>query len=350
MNVIKIKFADIPNEFSEKDNFIVSLLQQRFKIEFTENPEFLFYSNFGNSFLKYKNCVRIFFSGEPVAANFNDCDYAIDYCRLNFGNRHFRAANFLGNMGQPIDEKIQNRSEVTRALLDRNFCNFVYSNERNGRGARLRKEFCQQLMKYKNIDCPGRVLNNIRYNTIIKERYEQTKTFEYKVMDESWADTKIEFLKKYKFTIAFENTAMNGFATEKIFHPIKALSVPIYWGDPGIIKDFNSRAFINCAEYDNNFEKIIKRIIELDNDEEQYLEMLKQPPINNRDIFNEKERLLEYLTMIINNGNRAFEKNALGFMDISATSFEEQCRLGNIGMRTIMKAGINWLKYKVGTK
>jgi hypothetical protein len=53
-------------------------------------------------------------------------------------------------------------------------------------------------------------------------------------------------------------------------------SIPIYKGGSKINEEFNSKSFVNF--YDFNSEKdMIDYIIELDKDDNKYLEMLKQP-------------------------------------------------------------------------
>lgn len=71
-NVVKIKFVDMPGEFDEQNNFILDILRERYTVEFSDRPDFLFYSVFGIEYLAYRDCVRIFLDGEPVLPNFND--------------------------------------------------------------------------------------------------------------------------------------------------------------------------------------------------------------------------------------------------------------------------------------
>jgi len=91
-----------------------------------------------------------------------------------------------------------------------------------------------------------------------------------------FVDDKIAFLRNYKFTIAFENSSHPGYTTEKILHPFVANSIPIYWGNPLVAKDFNPKSFINCHDY-INFEEVIEKIIEIDTDDDLYQEYLREP-------------------------------------------------------------------------
>ncbi len=152
------------------------------------------------------------------------------------------------------------------------FCNFVYSNyDKNFSGAVKRVEFCKSLMKYKKIDCAGGVMQNtdelkrLDKNTILKKRYSINPP------------TKLTYISKYKFTIAFENQSYPHYVTEKIVHPFLVGSIPIYWGCPKIARMFNPAAFINCHDY-SSLDEVVSRIQEIDNDHELYLKYATAPP------------------------------------------------------------------------
>ncbi|KAA0444633.1 MAG: hypothetical protein FXV80_03845, partial [Candidatus Thioglobus sp.] len=122
---------------------------------------------------------------------------------------------------------------------------------------KTRINFFKQLSAYKPVDSGGKVLNNLGYCV-------------------SKLDKKTDFLSQYKFSIAFENESYPGYTTEKIIFPLLAYSIPIYWGNPLIDKDFNSKAFINCHDYDN-FDEVIEHIKEVDNDDILYKRYLSEP-------------------------------------------------------------------------
>jgi hypothetical protein len=91
---------------------------------------------------------------------------------------------------------------------------------------------------------------------------------------------KLEFIRKFKFTIAFENFSYPGYTTEKLTEPMVMQSLPIYWGNPLVHYDFNPRSFINWHDYGND-EAVIERIIELDRNDDLYLEYLGEPYYHN---------------------------------------------------------------------
>lgn len=287
---IKIDFCDYVSFFNKENNHIYNLLKKYYHIKISDKPDFLFYSCFGPKYLEYKDCVKIFTTEENVIPNFNECDYAYGFDYIDFGDRYFRK-NYM-----VPDKNIQDRSKVTNNMFDRKFCNFIYSNGSSGEGSILRQEFCKKLMEYKHVDCPGKILNNMSTDDLAPR-------------NGNWAESKINFLKKYKFTIAFENSSSNGYTTEKLYQPFLAFSIPIYWGNPLVTKDFNPKAFINCNDYDNDFDAIIERIKEIDNNPDLYLAMLRESPMQKDFDFDQKKKFEQWLINIIEKGNKPFNKD-----------------------------------------
>lgn len=60
---------------------------------------------------------------------------------------------------------------------------------------------------------------------------------------------KHELLSRYKFTIAYENTAYPGYVTEKVIDAIVAGSVPVYLGAPDITEQLPATAFIDARAF-----------------------------------------------------------------------------------------------------
>jgi len=311
--IINIGFCDMPKNFNINDNLFTRIICKYFDgFKITENPDFLIYSVFGANHYKYNNCVKIFFTGEPVIPNFNECDYGIGYDYMSFGERYLRRPvwmmeeRFYNNYLQIDDE----------AALNRKFCNFVYANDSMGEGASLRKQFALKLAEYKPIDCPGKVLNNMKANLVGRD-------------DGDWKKGKIDFIKDYKFTISFENTSVSGYTTEKMLHPIVARTVPIYWGNPDVSLDFNGNAFISCNGYEDDFDKVIEKIIELDNDNQKYLDMLHASPMSDSFNCNEEEDFERRFVDILKKGNVPFNKDSIGFtnrMSINSLSRKEKIK------------------------
>ena len=76
--------------------------------------------------------------------------------------------------------------------------------------------------------------------------------------------------------MAFESTIFPGYVTEKICDVFKSNCIPIYWGHPDVVKDFNPTTFINATDY-SNFDELIEYIIKVDSNEELYKSFFKEP-------------------------------------------------------------------------
>lgn len=350
---VKIKFVDQPLGFSPEDNCYVRALRKRFDVEFSQEPDVVFYGVFGTEFLNYPEAVRVFLATEPVIPNFNDCDYAIGTIPISFAKRYFRQMPMTNYGEDDYYKRLALEPSPPNHAAERSFCNFIYSNATNGNGARLRIEFCKKLQQYAPVDCPGRVLNNMSPD-IIEKRYYGSAMASAKDFNTNWASSKLEFLRQYKFTIAFENVMMDGWTTEKLIHPLLVGSVPIYWGNPSVGEWFNTKAFVFLGDYGYDMDKAIARVKELDQDPQQYMEMLSQPVLTQGFRMHWEEELADFLERIVRQGKAPFEKNPMGYQTMGATDYETLCAEGKIGLRTILKKtgeGLSgWLHYKIQRK
>ena len=233
---IRCHFTDFWKGFNYKDILEVFLSEYELILD-EKNPDYLFYSCFGMNHLKYDNCIKIFLSGENSIPDLNLCDYAVCLSDIQSGDRvsHFNLAYIWRYEPYHPDRD-------TDRLLNRKFCNFVYSN--NWCADPMRERFFNALSKYKRVDAGGAFLNNMGGRV----------------------GDKRSFLKEYKFTIAIENSSLPGYSTEKILDPLLAQSLPIYWGDPNISSDYNPNSFVNLMDY-NSLEEAVEEMDDEDEDE-----------------------------------------------------------------------------------
>lgn len=61
--------------------------------------------------------------------------------------------------------------------------------------------------------------------------------------------SKFEVLQRYAFCLCFENMAMNGYITEKLFDCLYAGTIPLYLGAPDILRYVPQDVFIDCRQY-----------------------------------------------------------------------------------------------------
>jgi hypothetical protein len=273
MKAIRIFFVDFWNDFDYNDNFIVSALKDRYKIVLdSQNPEYLFYSLFGAKHFRYKDAVKIYFTGENDVPDFNLCDYGMGSSWINFGDRYFRLPLYATSKN--YDELFTAVNTEQALYLQRKFCNFVYSNAQISDP--IREKFYYRLSKYKKVDSGGKHLNNTGKPV----------------------SDKIDFIKDYKFTIAFENSSQSGYTTEKLIDPMRVNSLPVYWGNPLVGKDFNTKSFINLMDY-QTMDEAIEEIIYLDNNDSAYLDKLSQPWIEKEKKRDFRSELSGFLSRII---------------------------------------------------
>lgn len=260
MKTIKIWFTDFYDGFKTDDNYFHSILSGLYNIEINKNnPDYLIYSCYGNDFLNY-DCIRIYYTGENLIPDFNLCDYAIGFHFIDFGERYLRFPNFALLRDQ-FNQLSNLNKEKTPSTKKEYFCNFIYA---NSQADPVRDTFFHQLSEYKSVTSPGLHLNNFKIN--IGDRYSN-----------NWMYTKLDFQSKCKFSLAFENSSAPGYTTEKIMHAYISNTIPIYWGNPEIDRDFNTESFINCHDYES-FAEVIERIIEIDQNEQLYKSILTAPP------------------------------------------------------------------------
>ena len=63
------------------------------------------------------------------------------------------------------------------------------------------------------------------------------------------AAAKLEFLRPYKFNIAFENASVPGYTTEKLSRPCRRAACRFTGATPRIDREFNPRSFLNYFDF-----------------------------------------------------------------------------------------------------
>ena len=246
---IKINFTDFWGGFNAYDNYFYNLLKEEFEIEISSNPDFLFFSIFGNSHQNFK-CKKIFYTGENIPPPLGYCDYSFSFDNLD-DSRNYRLPHYLLYDGY---YELNKGKSIEESLTKRKFCNFVVSNG----NCSERNEFFEKLSKYKKVDSGGRWMNNIGYAVPDKRKFQS----------------------EYKFSIAFENNAYRPghewYITEKIMEPMTVNSIPIYKGASKVNEDFNQDSFVNCHNF-SSLDDMIDFVVELDKNDDKYLEMLNKP-------------------------------------------------------------------------
>jgi alpha(1,3/1,4) fucosyltransferase len=67
---------------------------------------------------------------------------------------------------------------------------------------------------------------------------------------DDWWSIKLKILQRYRYNLAFENTLWPWYVTEKIWHPLLAGCLPIYWGNGSTIYEaFEADSFIDASAF-----------------------------------------------------------------------------------------------------
>jgi hypothetical protein len=138
------------------------------------------------------------------------------------------------------------------------FCCTIITNDKG----LVRNKFIEKLEKYKEIDHYGKYKNN-----------------QIDVISGNWHSPElIKKISEYKFIICFENSEDDAYITEKIINPFLANIIPIYWGNNRIGDYFNIDRILHLKDQSEiMMDKLIKKIIDIDNDDSKYINILNEP-------------------------------------------------------------------------
>ncbi len=117
-----------------------------------------------------------------------------------------------------------------RAERHRKFCAFIVTNPMNP----VRNAAFHTLNAYKPVDSAGRLFNNVGPGLFAG------------LGGGGGELRKHEYLKDYRFCVAYENQRATGYITEKLLHAKAAGCVPIYWGAEDVGDDFDAGSFIDA--------------------------------------------------------------------------------------------------------
>jgi len=267
-----------------------------------EDVDVLIFGPFGQSgnFEQGKkrwNCVKkgiplIHFTGEntePVEADLN----------LGFKHRDGNTGNYLRlplwmleiNWFNADAERIANPKPIpidrcckvySDEIIEKTkFCAFVVSNPCQP----MRNNAFQWLSSYKPVDSAGRLFNNVGDGLFAG------------LGGGGGELRKHEFLKKYKFCLAFENESSPGYTTEKWLHAKAAGCIPIYWGDPKFERDFDLDGCIDARNIKTPSE-LIELVRSVDTNTSEWLKRFSKPALDDvrRDLV--RRTLSEFATRV----------------------------------------------------
>src|SRR5262245_8068056 len=252
----------------------------KYDLVLSRTPEVVFYSVFSPQYQLYRDqrfsspevtlpagdYLRVFFTGENYEPVMDACEFAISFSTLVNHPNHLRLPLWVyenRGWGYGPERLIKAASTEceTVAREKTGFCNFVYP-----RPVPFRNHIFSAFNAYKRVDAAGPCLNNMNGWCVPKQP--------------NRLEGKVQFLKRYKFTLAVENTIWPGYVTEKLVDPMFAGTVPIYIGDPTARRHFDTASYVDFADFDS-MTQMFGFVRELDNDDALYLKMLAAPYYRN---------------------------------------------------------------------
>jgi hypothetical protein len=266
---MKIGFADFwpsPRPFDPCNNFFVHALRScvhGLEVVRPENCDVLFYGPFGDQHRRFRDCLKIFYTGENILPNFDECHAALSFSPEAYGGKNLRlplwhlyidwfGVKSYGNPEWlvPQDWLIKPRLSPFWSRDKRRFCAIVY-----GKPIESRIRAIKALSDYRPVDIFGKA------NALVP------------IADGEWA--KLEIRADYRFSLCYENSIAPGYHTEKLLHGKICGGIPIYYGHESIGLDFNPRCCIQAAFMDP--EELINQIREIDESPLLYRQIVEEP-------------------------------------------------------------------------
>jgi hypothetical protein len=260
---MNISFLDFWGGFNTDVNFFTESLKvckPNVNVTSPEKSDIIICSVFGESHKRFnKDKKIIFFTGENIRPTYNSYDFSLSFDFEDYDNRNIRLPLWYlyidwfdiktnGNPEYLIPESFLYNENIYSTNPKTKFCATVFSAFHPDRF-----EMMNKLRLYKSVDYYGKLGNPIP----------------------DGEHHKMNILSEYKFSICFENSIYPGYFTEKLLHAKISGTIPIYKSHPSVIQDFNSDCYINA--YDKSINEIYDEIVEIDTNNNKYINMFNQP-------------------------------------------------------------------------
>ena len=281
---LRVAFSDMWELFNPEYNMFTLMLEAAipgrkvvgFALDHEQKADILIFGPFGDAWKEFKG-PKVHFTGEntkPIVAENVVLNLGFNHREMNEGHylrlplwmleiNWFNAdADRIANPKPlPIDrcckvfpDEITNKSK---------FCAFVVTNPRQP----MRNNAFHWLSSYKKVDSAGRLFNNLGDGLFAGLGGGGGELIKH------------EFLKGYKFCLAFENESAEGYTTEKWLHAKAAGCIPIYWGDPKVERDFDMDGCIDARGVTTSAE-LIELVKKVDANGSEWLRKMSKPALD----------------------------------------------------------------------
>jgi hypothetical protein len=189
--------------------------------------------------------TKVHYSSENLRPPWAQADFCIGFDYLE--NDHYLRVPLFALF--QYSDRMTGFAPPERDWEGRDFCNFIYSKT----GTRMRRDLFKRLSAYRPVTSPGEFLNNTSAPEL-----DRRQTL-------SWRRSKILYQRRFRFTIACENSSNPGYTTEKLYDALVAGTIPIYWGNPRVTEDFDPKSFVNCHVFDD-LDEVVDLVRRIDRD------------------------------------------------------------------------------------
>jgi GR25 family glycosyltransferase involved in LPS biosynthesis len=277
---LRIGFCDMWEDFVPEYNFFTLMLSAANPVvQVIVEPasaasDVIMFGPFGQNWKNFSQ-PKIHFTGENTPP--------IREANLNLGFHHFDMTTeaylrfplwlleidwFGADVTRIVNAKELPYERCTRVFATelpqkKEFCAFVVSNPSNP----VRNAAYQWLSEYKPIASAGRLYNNTGPDLFAGGGGGGGEL------------AKHEFLKSYKFCLAYENNSADGYVTEKFLHAKAAGCIPIYWGDPKVERDFSMAGAIDARKFKSP-EELVEAVRLVDTDDSEWLKRFSVPALD----------------------------------------------------------------------
>lgn len=233
-------------------------------ITFANNLSLQILTNYHNLDLKniYNKWaeIHIMIDGEPTdIANPDDYDIIIT-TKKSMKNTVFLPYYIFHCVEARLN--INNINNQYNNYSDRKFAVFAYSNcDERFSGVKRRRAFYEKLKNRfgSNLHNLGRCYNQEtnQYGTHVENNNKFTE---------------------FKFVIAFENKAIEGYVSEKLINPIFAGCIPVYCGAPDVAKYINPKRIINVNDFSSD-DEVFNKMVEINNNPNLFKKIVSEPAL-----------------------------------------------------------------------
>lgn len=286
--IVKVKFLGFdPKDGNPKDFILFNneFIKDKYDIIESDEPQFVFYQPFFelSDLCKYNDSIKIFITGEPLHSDLNFFDYCFGFDNEISNDRICFFPHFLWDYNGI--KSLTLKQAKTIVSKKEHFCDFIYGHEIQ---SNLREHYFNLLNAYKRVESAGKYLNNQEDGHIVHYEFNNP--------------SKLELQKKCKFSLCIQWVDFPWFINEKIVHSFQANEIPIFYGTETVKQIFNPKRFLFIKDFKTD-DDLLKKIIELDNDDDKFSEILSESIYNEHD-YDKKvlDNAITFLDNILSSG------------------------------------------------